>query len=297
MSALDLLLLLMILIWGANFSVIKYALLDFPEISFNAMRLLIASTVFLIVIAVQRRGGRPRLTAVEWKRIVLLGLVGHFFYQLAFMGGVARTSVANSALIFGCTPVMVAILASVAGHERLTPGRLAGGALSLAGIYALVGRRASLSSATLLGDALVFIGMTCWSIYSVAAQPMLRRHSPLVITGLSMACGAAFYMLLGVPAFLSTNWAAISTISWLLMAASSLLALAFAYIVWYTAVQRMGSSRTATYSNLTPLVAMIIGAIWLREPIEAAQLVGAALILAGVFVTRMTFAPPSIPPE
>jgi drug/metabolite transporter (DMT)-like permease len=292
MSRLDLLLLLMILIWGSNFSVIKYALRDFPEISFNAMRLLLASAVFLIVIATTlRRAERTPLTRADWYRIVVLGLVGHFLYQLAFLGGVARTSVANSALIFGCTPVMVAILASLAGHERLTWGRWLGGALSLAGIYSLVGRRASLSSATLVGDALVFVGMLCWSLYSVIAQPMLRRHSPLVVTGLSMTVGASFYMILGVPAFLRTYWGGISMISWALMAASSLLALAFAYIVWYTAVQRIGSSRTAAYSNLTPIVAMIIGAVWLREPIEAAQVLGAILILAGVVVTRLTTIP------
>ena len=49
------------------------------------------------------------------------------------------------------------------------------------------------------------------------------------------------------------------------MVASSLLALALAYMIWYTAVQRIGSARTAVYSNLTPIVAMIVAAIWLGE--------------------------------
>ena len=72
-------------------------------------------------------------------------------YQLFFLAGVARTSVANSALIFGCTPVAVAILSSIAGHERLPLTRWIGAGLSLLGIYALVGSAASLSSATLVG--------------------------------------------------------------------------------------------------------------------------------------------------
>jgi drug/metabolite transporter (DMT)-like permease len=71
------------------------------------------------------------------------------------------------------------------------------------------------------------------------------------------------------------------------MSASALLALAFAYIVWYTAVQRIGSARTAVYSNLTPIVAMIVAALWLKEPVTRAQLLGAVLILSGIAITRL----------
>lgn len=291
---LDFLLLLMIVIWGSNFSVVKYALRDFPEISFNALRLLIASTVFLAAIAVVRSRANagngppePPLTRREWGTVMFLGLVGTGFYQLLFLAGVARTSVANSSLIFGCTPVAVAIMSSVAGYDRLTVARWAGAALSLTGIYALVGLRAELSSVTFFGDVLIFGAMLCWSVYSVAAQPLLKRHSPLVITGWAMVTGTVVYLAFAIVPLLQTDWGAISTTSWVLMTASALLALAFSYIVWYTAVQRIGSARTAIYSNLTPIVAMIVAAIWLGEQISRTQLIGAGLILSGVALTRM----------
>jgi drug/metabolite transporter (DMT)-like permease len=130
--------------------------------------------------------------------------------------------------------------------------------------------------------------MLCWSLYSVLAQPLLRRHSPLVITGLAMATGTVVYLAYALVPMLGTNWAAISVTSWVLMASSSLLALAFAYMVWYTAVQRIGSSRTAIYSNLTPIVAMIVASVWLGEQITRPQILGAALILGGIAVTRLS---------
>jgi drug/metabolite transporter (DMT)-like permease len=291
---LDLLLLLMIIIWGSNFSVVKYALRDFPEISFNALRLIIASAIFLIAIATVRaraaaglRPPDPPLTRREWGTVLFLGVVGTGFYQLLFLAGVARTSVANSSLIFGCTPVAVAIMSSVAGHDRLTAARWAGAALSFTGIYTLVGLRAELSTATFAGDALIFGAMLCWSIYSVVAQPLLKRHSPLVVTGWAMTTGTIVYLAFAIVPMLRTNWAAISTISWVLMSASALLALAFSYIVWYTAVQKIGSARTAIYSNLTPIVAMIVAAIWLGEQITRTQMIGAGLILSGIALTRM----------
>lgn len=291
---LDLLLLLMIIIWGSNFSVVKYALRDFPEISFNALRLIIASAVFLLAIATVRARARaglrppePALTRREWGSVMLLGVVGTGFYQLLFLAGVARTSVANSSLIFGCTPVAVAIMSSVAGHDRLTLARWAGAALSFTGIYTLVGLRAEMSSATFAGDAMIFGAMLCWSIYSVAAQPLLKRHSPLVITGWTMITGTVVYVAFAFVPLLRTNWGSISTTSWVLMTASALLALAFSYIVWYTAVQKIGSARTAIYSNLTPIVAMIVAALWLGEQITRTQVIGAALILSGIALTRM----------
>jgi drug/metabolite transporter (DMT)-like permease len=214
-------------------------------------------------------------------------MIGTGFYQLLFLAGVARTSVANSALIFGCTPVAVAIMSSIAGHDRLTLGRWAGAALSFTGIYTLVGLRAELSTATFAGDAMIFGAMLCWSVYSVAAAPLLERHSPLVVTGWAMISGTVVYLVFAVVPMLRTDWPAISSLSWALMTASALLALAFSYIVWYTAVQRIGSARTAIYSNLTPIVAMIVAAVWLGEAITRTQIAGALLILSGVAVTRM----------
>lgn len=283
----------MILIWGSNFSVIKFALRDFPELSFNALRLALASLLFLVALAVVRTRARrdaeppPPLATSEWRLLLLLGLLGTTLYQWFFLAGVARTSVANAALIFGCTPVAVAIMATVAGHDRLTTARWLGAALSFTGIYAIVGHRAAISTATLAGDALVLAGMLCWSLYSVLAQPLLTRHSPLVVSAWAMVSGTIVYLLFAAVPLWRTDWAAISLTSWLLMAASSLLALFFAYIIWYTGVQRLGSARTAVYSNLTPIVAMTVGALWLGEQISRNQLLGAALILSGIAITRL----------
>jgi drug/metabolite transporter (DMT)-like permease len=300
LSALDFGLLLMVIIWGANFSAIKYALREFSPVIFNAFRLLLAALVFLVAIAITRpRAGwsqnprERRLSRDEWIRIAALGVIGHLWYQLLFLAGLARTTASNGALIFGATPIAVAILSSLTGHERVRRAHWVGAALSFVGIYAIFGAGATLSGGTIAGDALVFCGMLCWSIYSVVSQPLLERHSPLVVTGYSLAIGAALYLLVALPSMGTTNWEAISTTSWVLMALSSLLALAFAYIVWYTAVQRIGSARTAIYSNLTPIVAMIVAAVWLDEAIGARQMLGAATILGGVFITRFAPAAPS----
>ena len=89
------------------------------------------------------------------------------------------------------------------------------------------------------------------------------------------------------PSLLALKWGEVSLWAWGSVAVSGLLALSLAYVLWYTGVQRLGSSRTAIYSNLVPVVAMIVAALSLREPIGVIKLVGAALVLTALVLTRM----------
>lgn len=288
LTLLDAALLLMVLIWGSNFSVVKVALRDFPEIPFNAMRLLIGSAVFLGVIWWQRDSERQRapLTRTDWLQLLFLGAVGTFLYQLCFVGGVRRTSVANGSLIVGCSPIVIALLSAWAGHERIKPVRWVGVFLALGGLYLVVGRGAELSSQTLYGDALMIAGVWCWAVYSVASQPILKRHSALTVIGLTFSIGAALYVVMMMPVLVRVDWSSISPQSWGLMVASALLALNLSYYIWYTGLKRLGGSRTSVYSYLTPVVAMVVAAIWLAEPISANQVAGAGAIFTGLLITR-----------
>ena len=288
LTLLDAALLLMVLIWGSNFSVVKVALRDFPEIPFNAMRLVVGSLVYMGALWWHRDSERQQepLTRTDWRHLIFLGAVGTFLYQLCFVGGVQRTSVANGSLIVGISPIVIALLSAWAGHERIRPARWIGVFLALGGLYLIVGRGAELSSQTLYGDALMMCGVLCWAVYSVASQPILKRHSALTVIGLTFSIGAAFYVVTMIPILIEVNWASISVQSWGLMLASALLALNLSYYIWYTGLKKLGGSRTSVYSYLTPVVAMVVAAIWLSEPVSANQVAGAGAVFAGLLITR-----------
>jgi drug/metabolite transporter (DMT)-like permease len=281
----DVLLLLMTVIWGSNFTVVKLAIQHIPELPFNSLRLLMASAAFLIAIAL--REGWSSLTGAEWRRVVQLAILGHVVYQLCFVGAVRRTTVANSALIFAFTPIVVALLTSVLGHERIQPARWAGALLSLAGIYLVVGSSAGAAGATTFGNVLAVGAMLCWAIYTVGARTLLATRSALTVTGYSMAAGSIMYLPLAWSGIRDLRWSTVPVSAWAALALSALLALFVAYMIWYTAVQTIGSTRTSVYSNVTPIVAMLIAAIWLGEPITIRKLAGAAAVIAGLAVTRL----------
>ena len=287
---LDFLLLLMILIWGSNFSIVKVALRDFPEIPFNAMRMVVGTVVFLSAIWFTRDPAKPRppLTRTDRIQLLLLGLVGTFLYQLCFVAAVRRTSVGNGSLIIALSPIVISLMSAFVGHESIRPLRWVGVVLALLGVYFVVGHGVDFSGQTLRGDLLMLGGVLCWATYSVGSQPILRRHSPLRVIALTFSVGAMSYVLVMTPILMDVDWRAVSGFSWFLMFTSAFLALNVSYWIWYTGLQKLGGSRTSVYSYLTPIVAIIVAAIWLGEPISSNQVAGAAAIFAGLLITRFT---------
>ncbi len=312
MSRVDLWLLVVTLVWGSNFAVVKSALRELEPPAFNALRLLVASGVFLALIAGVGRW-RPRgpdppawwrffyteapLTRRDWLHLAVIGFVGHFCYQVCFIGGLARTSVANSSLILGLTPATVALAGVLLGQERVQRRHWMGLALSLAGLYLVVGRGAAVDPTALAGDALTALAVLCWTAYTLMSQRLMERHSPLGVTGLSMALGAVPYAGFALPALRRTAWAAVSLGTWLALLGSAVLALCLAYLIWYTAVRLIGSARTALYSNLTPVVAMVVALLWLGEPVGWAKAAGAAAVLGGIALARFERGPVAAPAE
>ena len=297
----DGLLVLMVVIWGVNYSVLKRAFLELPPTVFNSLRLVLASSVFLVGIALARRWGPAStssfvpvvytphsVTARDRAELLWLGFVGHCFYQLCFVGGLARTTASNGALIFGTTPVVVALMSAALGRERIGRLHWIGAALSAAGIYFVVGRGASLGGSTLTGDLLIGLGVLCWAAYTIGGSRLMSRHSPLYVTGMTMAIGTVPYVVLAAPAFSDVAWRDVHAGTWAALLFAGLGAFCFAYLVWYAAVQRLGPARTSIYSNAIPLVAMFVAAAVLGEPLTAARLGGATAIVLGVVLTRIS---------
>jgi drug/metabolite transporter (DMT)-like permease len=296
----------MVVIWAGNYSLVKWVFGEISPMAFNALRLLVASAVYVAGWALSQRlavgrhasgsHGRAaasvlsvdtRLTRTDWLELGFLGVIGHCAYQLCFINGLARTTVANSALISGCTPVVIALLSAWRGHERVTRTHWAGALLSLFGLYLVAGRGARVSGESLVGDLLIVISVGCWAVYTVFSRGLLRRHSPLIVTSATMVVGTTLFVPLASPALVRVAWDHLTPIVWLTIVGSAVLALNGAYLIWYTAVQRLGSARTSVFSNLVPIAAMVVAAVTLGERIDATKWTGAAAVLGGVLLTRL----------
>jgi drug/metabolite transporter (DMT)-like permease len=306
----DALLLVMALIWGTNYSVIKAAFREVNPQAFNALRMAMASAAFLAVIgALQLRPLKPRtageLTSIfqtptrvsrrDVLELVALGVVGHFLYQYFFIGGLALTTVANSSLLLAATPVVIALMSAALGQERVGLRHTFGACLSMLGIYIVIGHNVTLHGRGVRGDLMMVVAVVCWAVYTLGARRLVSRHSPVGVTGMSMAIGTLLYVPVMWPHVRAVAWETVSLRTWLSILYSAIFALGIAYTIWYAAVRQIGSARTSVYSNIIPLVAMATAVIFLGEPLTATQIAGAATVLVGVALTRTT--PPARAPD
>jgi drug/metabolite transporter (DMT)-like permease len=304
----DGLLLLMSVIWGSNYVIVKHAFTQIDAQAFNAIRLVIASTIFMAAMGMIRRLPRPwrverslastfytptRVTRRDLIDLAGLAVVGQWLYQYWFVGGLARTSVSNAALIAASAPVLIAFASAVMGKERVTAVHWLGATLSLIGIYIVVGRGLTIGGSTLAGDLMVFAAVCCWAIYTLWSRTLMLRHSPVAVTGLSMTMGTLMYVPSVIPHLRTVAWDRVALGTWMAVTYSAVFALCVSYTIWYAAVREIGSARTSVYSNVVPLVAMAAATVFLGEPLGLRKLLGAGAVLAGVGLTRVKLVNPN----
>ena len=228
------------------------------------------------------------VTRRDWLGLLGLGLVGHCLYQYLFVGGLAQTSVANSALLVAATPVAHhAHLARRSAHERVGRLHWAGTLLSLAGIYIVVGRGAHIGGSSLRGDlmmmgAVVLLGdlhaRRAAADGAALAGRRDRRCRCSIGTMVYVPAGGA------APARVPLGESARST--WVKLVYSALFALCVAYTIWYAAVR--ADRQRADLGLLEPGADRRDGdrvSCGCASRSALRKIAGAAAVLAGVVLT------------
>ena len=281
----DALLLLMALIWGVNFSVVKYGTQIFTPLAFTGLRVGLAAVVLLAVSATRRK---RRPNRQEMLALITLGVLGNGLYQIMFVEGIARTRVGNAALIVAATPAFIAITGRIRGSERINRNTVMGIALSLAGVglVDLGSARKASGEATLLGTMLVFGGTLCWTAFTVMLQPYAKKLDPIHLSAFTML-GGTIPMLIATPrALLATDWSLVGAAGWAAILYASVLSMGLAYIFWYRGLRVLGPTRTAMYGNLQPVIAITVAWIFLHEAPTIWQGIGTITIMSGLILTR-----------
>lgn len=282
----DLLLLLMTLIWGSNFTVIKYSLEDLLPLSFNALRFTLASAAMLILALAMRN--RVELAPGDGRRLFLLGLLGNTCYQSMFIIGMAHTRAGNAALILATTPLFTAVLGRIRKHEYFAKRGVVGLLLAFAGIVMIVisGRGEVSIGETLVGDSLLLGSTLCWSLYTVGSKQLVHKYGSMKATTIMMTSGTPFLLAVCAPSLMRQDWSRVRPLAWAGLAFSGLFAIALAYLIWSYGVRTIGSTRTAIYSNITPIVAMLVAWPALGESPSIGQVLGAVVIFGGVYLVQ-----------
>jgi drug/metabolite transporter (DMT)-like permease len=287
LGATDLFMLLAVLLWAVNFSIIKIALREFTPLSFNGPRLTIASVLLLLFL--WKKEGKLSLPKPDLWKVAVLGIVGNTFYQLFFINGIHRTTASKTSLVMTMTPIFIALMSAVFIRERIHWAGWLGILMAFLGLCLVIfGPPAaiSLSNRNLQGDLLILFGNLFWAAYTVFSKPLLNRMSPLKLTTFTLAIGTLFYLPLTIREMVALPWRSVSTLSWALLFFSAVFAVAVSYVIWYSSVRRVGNTKTGIYGNITPVFTVFFAYFFLGESIGLIQVIGTLIIFLGFSLTR-----------
>jgi len=277
-------LLLTVFFFGTNFTAVKLVVESVPPILFAATRFTLAGLLLLPLALVS--GPEGRLSRRDLLPMLGLGLVGVTITQSVFTVGVGLTTAANTALVYSTAPVWGMLLGFALGWERPRASGVLGVGLCLLGVGAIVYGSLDFAGTSLVGDALILVAAVCWGSYTVLTLSFLRRYSALAVAAYAMTLGglAAFPLEALDPA--SLDLAALDSLTWAAAAYSALCSSAFGFAAWSWGVSRVGANRVLVYQYLVTLTGVSTGILLLGEDFGIGQLVGAAVILAGVYLAR-----------
>jgi O-acetylserine/cysteine efflux transporter len=276
-----LLALLVMLVWGTNFVVIRIGLDTIPPLLFAAMRftLVLLPAVFFL----------PRPKA-SWTNLAIYGVaVGFGQFGLLFIAMDGMISPGLASLVVQMQVFFTIGLAMLSGDEKLAPHQLAAFALALAGMGVIAAHNGA--GTTLSGLALTLTAALAWAVSNRAARAAVKAEPGLNI--LAYIVWASLFALppLYLAALWREGWPAISAglsratpATWLVVLWQSLGNTMFGYGVWAFLLSRYPAATIAPMSLLVPVFGFAASALWLGEPLQAWKIGAALLVMAGLAV-------------
>jgi drug/metabolite transporter (DMT)-like permease len=285
-----------VLVWGFSFISIKESLPVFPPMSLGAVRFVVAIVALFLMyrLSPDWRGADKTLKR-DLPLLIGSGLAGVTFYFFFENNGVARVTASEASIITASIPVLTMIAdwlmvklsfngnVSLNNAPRLGWKSWLGAFISIAGVALVAGVSFSLSGSI---SGYVYMGgaALCWVGYSLLTRPLFDRKRPR----LYIVFWQNFFGFIGLLPFAvleykswgSPNLPVLLHVVFLALGCSAL-----GYWLYAHAMEVLGVSVTSVFINLIPVVTVIAGFIVLNERLTLLQGAGAALVLAGVYLT------------
>jgi len=241
-----------------------------------------------IAVAARKQFALPNLNELGY--FSLLGFLGITFHQWLQSNGLRTSEAGTTAWIVATTPVFMALLGWLILKEGLAWAKVLGIALAALGVLLVVtdGNLVSISFGNFgaPGDILILISAVNWAVFSALSRRGLKAHPATRMMFFVMTLGWLFTSILFFSGNGFSEIPQLTTNGWMSVIFLGTLCSGFAYIAWYDALQVLTTAQTGVFLYIEPLVAVIVAAIVLGEPITFASLLGGGIILFGVWLVN-----------
>lgn len=278
--------------WGLSFLFIELALRELGPIWIVAGRTSVGGIVLLTIVLV-RRAPLPRGRGL-WLRLLALGVINNALPWTALAWAQQRLPSGLTGLLMAIVPTTTLLVAGAVGLERITPRRLVGLLLAIAGVVVIVGGDIEQPGrvVAVLAVVLATVGYATAAVF--AKSQVSGRAPPLTIATGQVLIAAAVtlpvaWIVEGRPALGALTPTTLGAIALLGAFGTGL-----AYLVFYSLVARVGATNATLTTYLIPIVAVIAGILVLDERLGVYAVAGGILILIGIWLAQRV--PPAAQP-
>lgn len=278
--------------WASAFTSTRMIVTEAPPLLSLALRFALSGIVGVLIALAMGQTWRS-LTRAQWRAVVVLGLCQNALYLGLNWVAMQWIEAGLASIIAATMPLIVAFLGWVLMGERLRPMGIAGLALGLVGVAIIMGARLQ-GGSDLMGIIMCFAAALALAVATLTVRGASAGGNVMMIVGLQMLVGAAS---LSLVAPLIETWQVTLT---------PRLVGAFLYTVivpglaatwvWFLLVHRIGAIRAATFHFLTPFFGVTVAAALLNESLGIGDVVGVAIIMAGILAVQLSKAPSDAPP-
>ncbi len=284
--------LLLIVVWGANFSVQKAVFQALSPGGFLFVRYLMMPVAAALLLCLRFGGRWPRVSRGDAFALLRLGLVGHLLHVGLVTYGIHWSTAFSSSLILACGPVFTLLILHWHGHEALTRGSIAGVAVAAIGVLVFLSDKLVGGSWQAgAGDLVVLLSVSFFSYYTVASKPLIERLGGVTVMAYAVLFASLPIVAISLPAGLAVDWRQVTPLIWLGTFYAVIVSAFLGWLVWGWVNVVRGVGPTAPLMYLMPPVAGLVAWALTGERYSAVKIAGATFTLAGVALAQFTSAP------
>ena len=297
-------LILTMLLWGGTFITGRLAVQTVGVFTAAFLRFAIASLLLLLIQAASKNptSKPPTLSSPTSPRglggsklsislgILIMGLTGIFAYNAFFLGGLKLLPASRASLIVALNPIAIALASSLLFKEPLSKLKITGILTSLIGVSVIISQGNPLElikTGIGLGDLLLLGCVVSWVSYTLVGKKVLTHVSSLTATTYSCVAGCLMLLPIALHEGMLTDLHQASLTSLLSIAYMGIFGTVVAFLWYADGIRTLGASRTAVFTNLVPMSAVLMGVFFLDEPMTAAIACGGSLVITGVLLTNL----------
>ncbi|MFF1904567.1 DMT family transporter [Kitasatospora sp. NPDC058218] len=270
-----------VVLWASAFVAIRSAGEHFGPGSLALGRLLVGAVALLGLLVYRREGLPPR---AAWPGTAVSGVLWFGLYMVALNWGEKQVDAGTAAMLVGIGPVLIALLGGWLLREGLPPKLLAGMAVALAGAVVVGLSMSGGGGSSVRGIVLCLLAAVAYAAGVVGQKPALRHATALQVTTFGCLIGAV--ACLPFAPQLVSDLAAAPPSATLDVVYLGLFPTALAFTTWAYALSRTTAARMGATTYSVPTLVVLMAWLLLGEAPEPLTLVGGALCLAGVAVSR-----------